>query len=422
MLSGFTVTGRPPFCVRSAPDWYLGDRPVTAHLDPDDEPADVEDSGALPPAVEAALEALDDIVFRTGAPATLDDVARVVAKSGLTPAQAQELRGQGSQLGLVADQDEVDDPTSVVAGIGTAALDSEFTTLQAFFAAARRYPLLTGPQERSLARRFQQGDALAKDTMICCNLRLVASIARHYRGQGLELPDLIQEGILGLIRAVEKFDPELGYKFSTYATWWIRQAVTRAIANTGRAVRLPVHVHDLVRKIKAVESRLAWELGRGPEPAEIATELGIEAGHVVFVMQASETILSLDADVRRGEDSDDSSLYDVIAGREPPVEIQVLQFDQAAQVDAALNQLSPREADVLRQRYGIGSDAKTLDQVGRTLGLTRERIRQIQNNAEKRLASILSRTDPELRQRRLQLEAQKRQSDSADEQMPEEVE
>ena len=341
------------------------------------------------PRVDEALEALDDIVFRTGAPATLDDVARVVAKRALSDAEAHVLRHRAHELGLAATEDAVDDPTSVVAGLGTAALDSEFTTLQAFFRAARRYPLLTGPQERSLARRFQQGDALAKETLICCNLRLVASIARNYRGQGLDLPDLIQEGILGLIRAVEKFDPELGYKFSTYATWWIRQAVTRAIANTGRTVRLPVHVHELVRKIRAVENRLCWELEREPTVQDVAQRLGVDAGHVAFLRQASEGVLSLDATTRGGSDEDGSELYELIAGRDAPVELQVLESDEAAQLQTALSRLSEREAEVLRQRYGIDGPPRTLDEVGRSYGVTRERIRQIQGDAEKKLFGIL---------------------------------
>lgn len=348
--------------------------------------------------VRLGLEALDDVVFRTGQPATVDHLARVIDRFGLDASAAATLRARAGELGLTSDEPPVDDPTKVVGDIGTAALAEEFTSLSAFFEAARRYPLLDAQQERSLARRYHQGDGLAKDTLICCNLRLVASIARHYRGQGLELSDLIQEGILGLIRAVEKFDPNLGYKLSTYATWWIRQAITRAIANTGRAVRLPVHVHELVRKIIAVERKLAWQLEREPTVQDVGKELGIDPGHVAFIREASQGIISLDADLR-GDADGDATLYDVIAGRELPLDAQLLQAERDERVAHALDDLAVEDvrfAHVIRKRYGIGCDPRTLDQVGTEMNVTRERVRQIQNQAEKRLRQILVRDDPDL--------------------------
>jgi RNA polymerase primary sigma factor len=354
---------------------------------------------ALSDEVRAGLDALDDIVFRTGRPATVDHLARVIDRSGLDADTAATLRTEARELGLVSEEAPVDDPTRVVGDIGTAALVAEFTSLNAFFEAAKRYPLLTAPQERSLARRYQQGEALAKDTLICCNMRLVASIARHYRGQGLDLSDLIQEGIFGLIRAVEKFDPALGYKLSTYATWWIRQAITRAIANTGRTVRLPVHVHELVRKIIAVERRLCWELEREPTVHDVSRELGVDPGHVAFIREASQGIMSLDANVRPGDSDEDATLHDLIAGREPPLDAQILQAERDERVLHALDDLArqdPRFSDVLRKRYGIGCAPRTLDQVGIELNVTRERIRQIQTQAQKRLMEILIREDPDL--------------------------
>jgi RNA polymerase sigma factor (sigma-70 family) len=364
-----------------------------------EEGIDVDPDEAISDQVSAALDALDDIVFRTGQPATVDHVARVIARLGLDAEAATTLRMQARELGLAGGEAPVDDPTRVVGDIGTAALAAEFTSLNAFFNAARHYPLLTAQQEQSLARRYQQGETLAKDTLICCNLRLVASIARHYRGQGLELSDLIQEGILGLIRAVEKFDPSLGYKLSTYATWWIRQAITRAIANTGRAVRLPVHVHELVRKIVAVERKLCWQLEREPTVQDVAKELGIDPGHVAFVREAAQGIISLDADLRIGEAAADASLYDVIAGREPPLDVQILQVEREQRVVHALDDLAlldTRFAQVIRKRYGIDCQPRTLDEVGNEMNVTRERVRQIQNQAEKSLRQILVRDDPDL--------------------------
>jgi len=212
---------------------------------------------------------------------------------------------------------------------------------------------------------------LAKETFICCNLRLVASVTRPFRGQGLDLPDLLQEGMLGLIRAVEKFDHHLGYKFSTYATWWIRQSAQRALADKGRIIRLPVHVHELVRKIFATERRLCWELEHEPTVRDIADRLGEDPAHVAFVMQAARSIVSLDAAVRTGEE-DSAALLEFIAGTGPSVEQQVLADDGAEQIAKALDMLSYREAQVLRLRFGLDSDQpQTLDEVGRTFNVTR---------------------------------------------------
>ena len=381
------------------------------------ETTDLDATDDLPPAVGAALEAIDDIAFRTGAAVTPAQVALVTEKRGLTPDEAAQLRIAAKAHGYLAGADDTEDgdPVALVARAGSGALQSEFTSLSAFFEAARRYPLLTAEQERALARRFQQGEAakerlaqsgsiaatlraevvaqaedgkVAKDTFICCNLRLVAKIARGFRGQGLELPDLLQEGILGLIRAVEKFDHALGYKFSTYATWWIRQAIQRALADKGRMIRLPVHVHDLVRKINGVERRLCWELEREPTVRDIAERLSIDAAHVAFLKQAAQSITSLDASIRRGDDDDGTSLLEVVAGHEPSVEDQIIGNDRAERVRAALGRLSHRQAVVLSLRYGLnGQQPHTLDEVGRKMNVTRERIRQIQKQAEETLAS-----------------------------------
>jgi RNA polymerase primary sigma factor len=376
------------------------------------------------PAVAAALESLDDAVFRTGAPVDRNEFARVVDKRGLSAEESVLLLIEARAQGLVDEDgatDDSDDPTAVVAKSGVGASQSEFASLQSLFRAARRYPLLSASQETSLARRYEQGLAaggalastgpftpeqrrelarreadgrLAKDTFICCNLRLVASIARGFQGQGLDLPDLVQEGILGMIRAVEKFDHRLGYKFSTYATWWIRQAISRALADKGRTIRLPVHIDELVRKIIATERRLCWELAREPTIRDIAERLNIDPGHVAFVREAAQAIVSLDGSVRRGEGDDDASLLDFISGTEPSVEQQVFAVDRRDRLDEALGHLSHREATVLRLRFGLGDKApRTLDEVGRNFDVTRERIRQIQDEAIKKLRGILAQDD-----------------------------
>jgi DNA-directed RNA polymerase sigma subunit (sigma70/sigma32) len=327
---------------------------MTAPTSPFDAAAlERDDGAALNPSLSAALESLDDTVFRTGAPVDANGFARIVEKRGLSAEDAALLRIAARAQGLLEAEhfsDDDTDPAVIVAKAGTSALESEWGSLQAFFRAARRYPLLTAGQEKSLARRYEQGMAaeqalvsgsplnadqrtelvaraadgrLAKDTFICCNLRLVASIARGFRFQGLDLPDLLQEGILGVIRAVEKFDHRLGYKFSTYATWWIRQAIQRALADKGRVIRLPVHVHELVRKIVAIERRLCWELEREPTVKDIANRLGVDPGHVAFVKEAAQGVVSLDGSVRNGGSDDDSSLIDFIAGTAPSVEEQV---------------------------------------------------------------------------------------------------
>jgi RNA polymerase primary sigma factor len=373
-----------------------------------------------PSAVRDALEAVDDVFFRSGAPLDASQLARIIDKQDIGPDDAALLRVQARELGLFVDESakDNDDPIAAVARVGTGALDADFTSLAVFWRAARRYPLLDARQERSLARRMKQAEAcrerlqhagkldvstraeliaqieagkLAKDTFICCNLRLVASMTRPFRDQGLELPDLLQEGILGLIRAVEKFDHTLGYKFSTYGTWWIRQAAQRAIADKGRTIRLPVHVHELVRKIVATERRLWWELEREPTINDIADRLGIDAGHVAFVRQAGEGVVSLDAAVRRDED-DSAALIHFIAGTEPSVEQQVMETDRTDRLRAALTTLSEREADIIRRRFGLGGEPpSTLDELGRAYKITRERIRQIQDQATEKLRGAVER-------------------------------
>jgi RNA polymerase primary sigma factor len=268
------------------------------------------------------------------------------------------------------------------------AVVNETTTdaLQLFLRDAGRHPLLTAAQEVELAKRIERGDDEAKQRMIQSNLRLVVSIAKNYRNQGLPFLDLIQEGTLGLIRAVEKFDWRRGYKFSTYATWWIRQAVARALADKARTIRMPVHIVERMQKLNRAERTLWTQLGREPSMDEIAEEANLPIAQAHEVKAAARTSTSLDQPVGEAEDA---VFGDFVAGDEPLPDEQVEVTMRCQALGEALAALSERERRVLVLRYGLGdSDPKTLEDIGRRLGLTRERVRQIETEALKRLSRL----------------------------------
>jgi RNA polymerase primary sigma factor len=258
-------------------------------------------------------------------------------------------------------------------------------SLQLFLNEAGRYPLLTAAQEVELAKRIERGDQAAKDTMVNSNLRLVVSIAKKYQGHGLSLLDLIQEGIIGLIRAVEKFDWRRGYKFSTYATWWIRQAVQRGVANKSRTIRIPVHIVEREQKIARAERELILELERMPTDEEVAKKAKLNVKHVRETRNAARTVASLDKTV--GDDSD-TKFGDLVAHASEDVaeEVQVA-LDESA-LHLAINELPEREQKVVRMRYGLDEEMepKSLEEIGRRMGITRERVRQIETQALSRLA------------------------------------
>ncbi|HZN22464.1 MAG TPA: sigma-70 family RNA polymerase sigma factor [Gaiellaceae bacterium] len=266
-------------------------------------------------------------------------------------------------------------------------VEPSLDSLRLYLREIGKVPLLTADQEITLAKRIERGDPAAKQHMIEANLRLVVSIAKGYLGRGLSFLDLIQEGSLGLIRAVEKFDYRKGFKFSTYATWWIRQAVTRAIADKARTIRIPVHMVEKLNKVVHIERQLVQRLGREPLPEEIAEELDIDTYEVREILRMSQHPISLEKPI--GED-EDSSLGDFV-----PDEQAESPFDTASlslrreDVEVALSALPDRERRVLELRYGLdGSQPCTLEEVGRTFGVTRERIRQIENNTLKKLEGL----------------------------------
>jgi len=257
--------------------------------------------------------------------------------------------------------------------------------LQLFLNEAGRYKLLTAAEEVELAKRIERGDKEAKDLMINSNLRLVVSIAKKYQGHGISLLDLIQEGIIGLIRAVEKFDWRRGYKFSTYATWWIRQAVQRGVANKSRTIRIPVHIVEREQKISRAERELMAKLERPPTDEEIANKAKLSLKHVKEVHAAARAVTSLDRPV--GSEGD-TSFGELIAGEEaePAEEVHVSLAERA--VRQAVDTLPEREREVVKLRYGMNGDRdpQSLEEIGRALGITRERVRQIETQALARLA------------------------------------
>jgi RNA polymerase primary sigma factor len=259
-----------------------------------------------------------------------------------------------------------------------------YDSIQMYLREIGQYPLLTAAEERTLAQRIEKGDAEARNILARSNLRLVVSIAKKYVGRSpdLTLLDLIQEGNLGLFRAVDKFDWKKGYKFSTYATWWIRQAITRALADQSRTIRIPVHMVETIAKYKQVSRRLAQALGRDPQPEEIAIEMGVEPEKIYQIEKINQDTLSLENPV--GSDDDEkSTLGDFIADDKIPSPVQESsERILAEQVRGILNDLSPKERKILEMRHGLLDGIyHTLEEVGREFGVTRERIRQIEAKA-----------------------------------------
>ncbi len=324
--------------------------------------------------VEVTKEQISD--FRTH---LLESGVEIVASDSKAPPgglAAVPADGDGAQSAVAAKKPEID-----------LTVEPSLDSLRLYLRSIGRVDLLTAGQEVALARRIERGDMAAKQQMIEANLRLVVSIAKGYLGRGLSFLDLIQEGSLGLIRAVEKFDYRRGYKFSTYATWWIRQAVTRAIADKARTIRIPVHMVEKLNKVVHVERQLVQEFGREPNPEEIARELQWTAREVKDILRIAQLPVSLEKPI--GEE-DDSELGDFVEddAAESPFELASENL-RRENVQRALDALPPREREVIEMRYGLrGNKARTLEEVGRAFGVTRERIRQIENNTLKKLEGL----------------------------------
>ena len=307
------------------------------------------------------------------------DLTELVETHDLDALDTEALYRELEQRGI-----EVVDDRAPAAPAPPVVPDTTTDALQLFLREAGRHPLLTAAQEVELSKRVERGDRDAKREMIEANLRLVVSIAKRYRNQGLPFLDLIQEGTLGLIRAVEKFDWRRGYKFSTYATWWIRQAVARALADKARTIRMPVHIVERMQRLNRAERTLWTQLGREPTLPEIAEEASVPLDQAREVHAAARASTSLDQPV--GED-EDAVFGDFVAGDDALPEEEVEATFKREALARALDCLPSRERSVLRLRYGLDdAEPATLEETGRQLGLTRERVRQIELETLRRLA------------------------------------
>jgi RNA polymerase primary sigma factor len=332
---------------------------------------------------------------------TSEELSRRVDELELSEQQLKNLHAQLGEHGIEVLAEEVPDEAGTPGPRAAAEAQSgqsgspqldltvepSLDSLRLYLRSIGEVDLLTADEEVTLAKAIERGDMRAKERMVKANLRLVVSIAKGYLGRGLTFLDLIQEGSLGLIRAVEKFDYRRGYKFSTYATWWIRQSVTRAIADKARTIRIPVHMVERLNNVAHVERQLVQRLGREPSPAEVAAELECSAREVREVMRIAQMPVSLEKPI--GED-EDSALGDFVEDEtaESPLESATLVM-QRESVRRALRILPDRERTVIEMRYGLaGGEPRTLEEVGQTLGVTRERARQIENNTLKKLKRL----------------------------------
>ncbi|MBA2505680.1 MAG: RNA polymerase sigma factor RpoD [Thermoleophilaceae bacterium] len=336
---------------------------------------------------------------------TFEEIASCLEEVEVTKEQVQELHAHLSEHGVdVVSQKDGKLAVGELGKVETAAaaqkdpvapkkvevdltVEPSLDSLRLYLRSIGRVELLTAEQEAHLAKRIERGDMVAKQQMVEANLRLVVSIAKGYLGRGLTFLDLIQEGSLGLIRAVEKFDYRRGFKFSTYATWWIRQAVTRAIADKARTIRIPVHMVEKLNKVVHVERQLVQELGREPTPEEIAVELEWTAREVKDILRMAQLPVSLEKPIGEEEESE---LGDFVEDEtaESPFELASENL-RKENVRKALDALPAREREVIEMRFGLtGGQARTLEEVGRAFGVTRERIRQIENNTLKKLQSL----------------------------------
>ena len=317
----------------------------------------------------------------------LSDVEEVAERLELESSALEALYAELDRHGIEVRDDTGRNDAGTATWVNGELASSTTDALQLFLNEAGRYPLLTAAQEVALAKRIERGDKEAKELMINSNLRLVVSIAKRYQGHGLSLLDLIQEGIIGLIRAVEKFDYRRGFKFSTYATWWIRQAVQRGVGNKARTIRVPVHVLDLERKLARVERELAAKLGREPNDEEIIAAAGVSEDELAQVRDSARAVTSLDKPV--GEDGDGGQTLGDVVARDtqegPEGEVIVSLREEAVQL--AVARLPEPLRQVIELRFGLGDGSPaSLAETGRQLGLSPERVRELEHTALEQLA------------------------------------
>jgi RNA polymerase primary sigma factor len=340
-------------------------------------------------AIVTHQEDLQQLLERAEAAGFLEapELQETVEVLDLDPTEVEQIQKELEERGVELVERQKEPAREPAAPIpGTETLETTTDALQLFLREIGRHPLLTAADEVELSKRIERGDMEAKKRMIECNLRLVVSIAKNYRNQGLPFLDLIQEGMFGLIRAVEKFEWQRGLKFSTYATWWIRQAVARAIADKARTIRVPVHVVERMQKMHRAERHLWTQLAREPSLDEIADEAGLPLQQAIEVRAAARASTSLDQPIGEQEDA---VFGDLVAGDDPlPDEVTERRLQKEA-LDLALESLPERDRRVLELRYGLrGEEPHTLEHIGRRLGITRERVRQIEIESLSRLASL----------------------------------
>ena len=358
------------------------------------------------PEEDRAIGRIDELLKRgkeNGGTLTFSELIEELEKSDMSPDEMDDLYGRFQEFGveivddtdmeamaaedaesLAADDADMEQEEAVEIDLSVpegVALDDP---VRMYLKEIGRVPLLTAEEEVELARRMEAGDASARHRLEEANLRLVVSIAKRYVGRGMLFLDLIQEGYLGLLKAVEKFDYSKGYKFSTYATWWIRQAITRALADQARTIRIPVHMVETINKLVRVSRSLLQELGRDATAEEIAKEMGLSVVRVREIMKIAQEPVSLETPVGEEEDSHLGDFIEDEAALDPADAASMMLLKE--QISEVLKTLAPREAEVLRLRFGLEDGrSRTLEEVGQSFGVTRERIRQIEAKALRKL-------------------------------------